>query len=116
MPHESEGKIILLDLNVTLSTTYHRDRGKPMRDRIDNEAYRLWLVDYVRRHYTILVTARWQAWEERTLARIAETTSWQPQESYFNQTKEHAPDWKARALRRIMAQHGADVDQCCAGE
>jgi hypothetical protein len=53
-------------------------------DRESIEIYRQWLVEMLRPHRVILITARPDSWKEQTLARIAELTGWQPMDAYFD--------------------------------
>lgn len=54
-----------------------------MPRRLATETYRDWLIDLVRPHHVILITARPDRWKEPTLARIDDVTGWQPDEAYF---------------------------------
>lgn len=78
--------IYLLDLNFTLVAN-NPPRGapsEPMARRMQTELYRQWLVELLRPHEVILITARPDSWKEPTLARIAELTAWQPMDAYFD--------------------------------
>jgi hypothetical protein len=78
--------IYLLDLNYTLigNSAPHGTHPEPMHKRIQTETYRQWLVDLLRPHRVILITARPDRWREATLARIQELTGWQPMDAYFD--------------------------------
>jgi hypothetical protein len=77
--------IILLDLNYTLVAN-NPPRGKTppkMERRIQEERYRQWLIEMVRPHTVILITARPEAWMVKTLDRIEEETGWRPDDACF---------------------------------
>ncbi len=77
--------IILLDLNYTLVAN-SPPRGAtppPMAKRLQNETYRTWLIELIRSHSVILVTARPERWKQATLERIQAQTGWLPHEAYF---------------------------------
>ena len=78
--------IYLLDLNFTLvgNSAPHGTRPEPMAKRMKTEIYRQWLVEMLRPHRVILITARPDRWKEPTMARIAELTGWQPMDAYFD--------------------------------
>ena len=73
--------IILLDLNYTLlaNSPKHGTTPERMEKRLADEQYRQWLVELVRPHTVVLITARPEAWQLRTLDRIREQTGWRPQ-------------------------------------
>ena len=83
-----------------------------MAVRLRTERYRQWLVDLVRPHYVILMTARPSRWREPTLARILETTRWLPQEAYFAERGPGGPPGiKQRILlAHVFPCHGRDAD------
>lgn len=91
--------IYLLDLNYTLVENSPKRGTPPIRPfirQIEQEEYRQWLVDLLRPHRVILITARPNRYQEVTLARIAEKTGWSPMDAYFaeissrpHQIKEH---------------------------
>lgn len=78
--------IYLLDLNFTLvgNSAPHGTRQEPMSKRMKTEIYRQWLVEMLRPHQVILITARPDNWKEPTLARIKELTGWEPMDAYFD--------------------------------
>ena len=80
--------IVLLDLNFTLaenSPVVWERTGESFPERIKKETYRAWLIDLIRPHYVILMTARMERYRVGTLANIAaKTGGWQPAEAYFN--------------------------------
>ena len=77
--------IILLDLNYTLVANSARHSTTPpgMEQRLRDERYRQWLVELVRPHTVVLITARPEAWMVRTLDHIEEQTGWRPQDACF---------------------------------
>jgi hypothetical protein len=54
-----------------------------MEKRLAGELYRQWLVELVRPHTVVLITARPETWMIRTLDRIEEQTGWVPQDACF---------------------------------
>ena len=77
--------IILLDLNYTLVANSPKHGTTPVRmeKRLADEQYRQWLVDLVRPHTVVLITARPETWTIQTLDRIEEQTGWRPQDACF---------------------------------
>jgi hypothetical protein len=104
--------IILLDLNYTLvgNSPKFGTVPPPMRKRMESEKYRKWLIEMVKPHYVILITARPDSWREATLARIQEQTGWSPQEAYFDEGITRTPPAIKRdiLLTRIFPKHGRD--------
>jgi hypothetical protein len=102
--------IILLDLNYTLvaNSPAHGTPPKRMEKRLAGEQYRQWLVDLVRPHTVVLMTARPEIWMMRTLDRIETQTGWRPQDACF------APIgwWNPPAIKqhflhkRVFPRHG----------
>ena len=80
--------IILLDLNYTLVANSPKRGTTPerMEKRLAGEQYRQWLVELVRPHTVVLITARPETWMLRTLDRIEEQTGWRPQDACFAPT------------------------------
>lgn len=100
--------IILLDLNYTLVENSNV-KLSPFARQINQEQYRKWLVDAVRQHYTILMTARPHKYRQMTLDRIHTLTQWQPQEAYFNDLNISPPEIKRSILTRfVLPAHGQD--------
>jgi hypothetical protein len=105
--------IILLDLNYTLvANNPPRGTTSPrMAKRLEEERYRQWLVELVRPHTVILVTARPDRWKEATLDRIEQETGWRPDHACF------APRgwWNPPAIKdyllkkEIFPVHGDDA-------
>ena len=77
--------IILLDLNYTLvsNSPGHGMTPPGMVQRLRDERYRQWLVELVRPHTVVLITARPETWMVRTLDHIEEQTGWRPQDACF---------------------------------
>lgn len=78
--------IYLLDLNYTLVGNSPQRGTPPVRPfirQIEQEKYRQWLVELLRPHRVILITARPDRYREPTLARIRELTGWEPMDAYF---------------------------------
>jgi hypothetical protein len=78
--------IYLLDLNYTLVANSPPRGTPPMRPfirQIEQEDYRQWLVDLLRPHRVILITARPNRYREATLERIEGQTAWSPMDAYF---------------------------------
>ena len=99
--------IILLDLNYTLVANNPARGTTPVRmeKRLAGEQYRQWLVELVRPHTVVLITARPESWMPRTLDRIEEQTGWRPQDACF------APQgwWKPNATRWFHAVPGSST-------
>ena len=85
--------IYLLDLNYTLvaNSAPHGTTPDPMPKRMQTEQYRQWLVELLRPHRVILITARPDRWREPTVARIADLTGWQPMDAYFDDGMTRTP-------------------------
>ncbi len=94
--------IILLDLNYTLAANSpaHGTTPPRMENRLKEERYRGWLVDLVRPHTVLLVTARPEKWLLPTLERIEAETGWIPAGAYF------APAgwWNPPAIKEHLLQ------------
>lgn len=102
--------IYLLDLNYTLvaNSAPHGTTPEPMQKRMQTETYRQWLVEMLRPHRVILITARPDRWREATLARISELTRWQPMEAYFDDGNIRTPPAIKRLalLTKIFPKYG----------
>ena len=105
--------IILLDLNYTLVANSPRHGTTPerMEKRLAGERYRQWLVELVRPHTVVLITARPEAWQLRTLDRIEEQTGWRPQDACFAPRGWfNPPAIKERLLlKSVFPIHGRDA-------
>ena len=78
----------LVDLNYTLvenSPTSKDTNISPFVWQIEQETYREWLVDFLRKKETILITARASRYKDVTLERIKALTGWQPEDAYFGE-------------------------------
>ena len=105
--------IILLDLNYTLVANNSARGVAPgrMEKRLAHEKYRQWLVELVRPHTVVLMTARPETWMIKTLDRIEDQTSWRPQDACF------APRgwWNPPAIKQHLLKkevfpiHGEDA-------
>lgn len=99
-------KIILLDLNFTLVSN-SKTKKRPFERQIEGETYRADLLEQLRGHNIILITARPDRYKEATLASLSDKTGWQPDEAYFNEDNVWPPASKKRALERyIFPEHG----------
>lgn len=109
-PFYGSDTIALIDLNYTLvenSPKWGAPKIYPFIRQIEQEAYRQWLVDFLRDKYAILITARPQKYREATLERIKLLTDWQPQEVYFAEISATPPEIKEDLLLRyIFPKHG----------
>lgn len=98
--------IILLDLNYTLVEN-SEDKYRPFTKQIEAEHYRGWLVELIRPHHVILMTARPAMHKQITLANIRAKTAWLPQEAYFNDYGLAPPLAKQRMLtEHVLPKHG----------
>jgi len=100
--------IILLDLNYTLVEN-SEEKQRPFTKQIAGEQYRQWLVELVKPHHVILMTARPAMHKESTLASIESKTGWLPQEAYFNSFSLAPPLAKERMLQAfVLPKHGGE--------
>ncbi len=76
--------IILLDLNFTLIDNSD-EKLTPFTRQIENEKYSLRLIEKIKDHTVVLITARPAVHREATLKSIEEKTGWKPQYAYFNE-------------------------------
>ncbi len=102
--------IILLDLNYTLvSNSAPRGTVPPaMAVRLKSERYRQWLLNLVKPHTVILITARPERWKELTLQRIKQETGWAPHDAYFDDGNIRTPPAikKKILLEKIFPKYG----------
>lgn len=106
-----DGPIILLDLNATLveNTEVHT---LPRTYNVHLEKYRRWLIDLIKPHYVILLTARPERYKAETLERLHEVENWQPNEAYFSDGSMKAPDIKNDFLEKhIFPKFGRQDDK-----
>ena len=105
--------IILLDLNYTLVANSPRHGTTPerMEKRLASECYRQWLVELVRPHTVVLITARPERWLIPTLVRIEQETGWNPDDACFSpQGWFNPPAIKERLLlKSVFPLHGRDA-------
>ena len=105
--------IILLDLNYTLvSNSPKRGTTPPrMELRLRDERYRQWLVELVRPHTVILISARPETWMIKTLDRIEQETGWKPDDACFAPRGWwNPPAIKERLLENaVFPVHGRDA-------
>ena len=102
--------IYLLDLNYTLVGNSPKWGSPPIRPfirQIEQEQYRQWLVELLRPHKVILITARPDRYREVTLARIKEKTGWEPVDAYFAEIQARPPEIKEHLLKtHIFPKYG----------
>ena len=105
--------IILLDLNFTLvaNSPKHGTTPERMGKRLVGERYRQGLVELVRPHTVILISARPDRWLIPTLERIKQETGWHPDAACFApQGWRNPPAIKEHLLHRdIFPQWGRDA-------
>ena len=110
---EVHNRIVLMDLNVALSSNFNSMYKYGFEDFVKNrENYRQWMVDLLRKEYVILITARNIKWAIPTLQRIADMTDWQPNVALFNDTKyegKDAPKIKEhQMIHNVFETYGSD--------
>ncbi|MDP0498694.1 MAG: hypothetical protein Q7P63_01220 [Verrucomicrobiota bacterium JB022] len=102
--------IYLLDLNYTLVGNSPERGSAPIRPfirQIEQEEYRQWLVELLRPHQVILITARPDSYREPTLTRIQEQTGWQPEAAFFAEIRNRPPQIKQHLLEtHIFPRYG----------
>lgn len=107
---DSARPIILLDLNYTLVANNSARGTAPerMEKRLAHEQYRQWLVELVRPHTVVLMTARPETWMIKTLDRIEDQTGWRPQDACFAPRGWwNAPSIKQHLLKKdVFPTHG----------
>jgi len=98
--------IILLDLNYTLVEN-SEEKLTPFTRQIQAERYRQWLVELIKPHHVIMLTARPAIHQKATLESIEQKTGWLPQESYFNVYRLAPPVAKEVMLKKyVIPKHG----------
>ena len=104
--------IYLLDLNYTLVANSPPFGAKPIRPfvrQIEQEEYRQWLVELLRPHKVILITARPERYQEVTLKRIEAKTGWSPMDAYFGQIRDRPHNIKEDLLLNyVFPKYGRD--------
>lgn len=107
-------RIVLMDLNVALSSNFSEMRNHGFADFVDNhERYHKWMVELLRPEFVVLITARNIKWAIPTLKRIADETDWQPDVALFNDTGIDGQDAPAikehQMLNRVFKKYGDDT-------
>ena len=92
---------ILLDLNYTLIFNSTEKRS-PFIKQIEIERYRTDLIDSIRSHPVILITARPIKYQDVTLQNISNQTGWSPAEAFFNDNGYWPPAFKKSILDRFL--------------
>ncbi len=104
--------IYLLDLNYTLVGNSPKRGEPPLRPfirQLEQETYRGWLVDLLRPHHVILITARPRRYREATLERIKAQADWQPMDAYFAEIEARPPQIKEHLLNaHIFPKYGSE--------
>lgn len=116
MAEISNDRIVLMDLNVALSSNFNEMRNYSFEDFVNNhENYHKWMVELLRAEQVILITARNIKWAIPTLKRIDEQTKWQPQVALFNDTGIDGQDAPAikehQMLNRVFKKYGDNPAQ-----
>lgn len=91
--------IILLDLNFTLVANSH-EKHSPFVKQIEKERYRTDLIEAIKHHRVILMTARPGNHRQATLRSIEEKTGWHPDDAFFNDYRQPPPVAKRMMLER----------------
>ena len=112
----STHRIILMDLNVALSSNFKEMRNHAFENFVkDVEEYREWMVDLLRSEYVVLITARNIKWGVHTLNRIHQLTNWVPNEALFNDTGipgSNAPlIKKTQLVEKVLPRHGDNLER-----
>ena len=111
-------EIILLDLNYTLIADQQVSRYvRPIELRVEQEQYRMDLVDALAGYRVFMLTARPERQKAATLAAIGRRI---PQlvleRAYFNTHDEQPPDAKLRMMREFILPDGIRPEACFAIE
>jgi len=79
-----------------------------MAIRLISERYRLWILNLVKPHTVILITARPERWKELTLQRIKQETGWAPNDAYFDDGNIRTPPAikKKILVEKIFPKYG----------
>lgn len=114
MDRAKRDRIVLMDLNVALSSNFGEMRNYGFHDFVDNhEKYHKWMVELLRPEFVILITARNIKWAIPTLKRIYDETDWQPDKALFNDTGIEGQDAPAikehQMLNRVFKKYGTDT-------
>jgi hypothetical protein len=114
MAKKSTERIVLMDLNVALSSNFSEMRNHAFEDFVNNhEEYRKWMTELLDPEFTILITARNIKWAIPTLKRIYDRTGWQPDLALFNDTDIDGQDAPAikehQMVNRVFKKFGNDT-------
>ena len=108
-PTDDGPRIILLDLQSTLSANFRQMGTNPIPVRIrDEEQYKPYLVDWLRKVQQLgwevhLFTVRNSDRRDATLESIRSKTGWQPDESWFKSAETgKPPEVKSAFLDRLI--------------
>ena len=112
-PRKVHERIVLMDLNVALSSNFGSMYQYGFEDFIKNhEKYRQWMVELLRPEFVVLITARNIKWALPTLKRIADETEWQPDVALFNDTGYDGADAprikEHQMLNHVFKNYGDD--------
>ncbi len=100
--------VILLDLNYTLVANSHI-KQTPFLAQIKQETYRKDLIELVRPHNVILITARPDKYKAVTLGNIEQQTGWKPDRAYFNTTRLYPHQFKRKTfVEEIEWRYGSE--------
>lgn len=100
--------IILLDLNYTLVANSNVKKA-PFIRQIAVEEYRKDLIQLVRQHYVILITARPARFESATLESIENKTSWVPDRAIFNTTVNAPHIFKKKVATELVMENNKSL-------
>jgi hypothetical protein len=114
MAEIKQKRIVLMDLNVALSSNFGEMRNYGFLDFVENhEKYHKWMVELLRPEFVILITARNIKWAIPTLKRISDETDWQPNKALFNDTGIDGQDAPAikewQMVNRVFKKYGDDT-------
>lgn len=112
-PRKVHDRIVLMDLNVALSSNFGSMQQYGFEDFVKNhEKYRQWMVELLRPEFVILITARNIKWALPTLKHIADETDWQPDVALFNDTGYDGADApmvkEHQMLNHVFKNYGDD--------
>jgi hypothetical protein len=100
--------IVLLDLNFTLVENSN-EKLSPFTRQIDNERYSAPLINLIKDHTVLLVTARPAQHRKQTLESIKLKTGWLPHNACFNEWRMPPAQCKEKALQTyIFPKYGDD--------
>ena len=82
---------------------------RPLIKQIEQEEYRRWLIELLRPHQVILITARPNRYQEVTLARIKGKCGWEPMDAYFAEISSRPHMIKEHLLKTyILPKYGEE--------